>query len=391
MEFNPFAPENRENPYPMYRLMRDRHPAYYDEGLGAWSLTRFADVSGALQDPALYSSAQGIGGGMDSERGQMAANMLQSLIMTDPPRHTRLRSLVNRAFTPRRINALEGRIREIATQLIDDIVDRGSCDLVADLTGPLPTITIAELLGVPAEDHKMFKEKSNALLNRPPEQQRAMGPEAMVPILELTQYLNRIYDQRREEPRDDLMSALLEAEIEGQRLTGQELMGFALLLLIAGNETTPNLISNGLVLLHDHPDQRALLQRDPSRIPTAIEEFLRFESPVPGIGRALTDDVRLHGQDLRKGQRVMLLFGAANRDERQFEDPDRLDITRQPTQHLAFGFGTHFCLGASLARLEARVAFEELFARLPELTLLRDRAERNQGGIRGYASLPARP
>ncbi len=168
-------------------------------------------------------------------------------------------------------------------------------------------------------------------------------------------------------------------------------MGFALLLLIAGNETTTNLISNGLVLLHDHPDQRALLQRDPSRIPTAIEEFLRFESPVPGIGRALTDDVRLHGQDLRKGQRVMLLFGAANRDERQFEDPDRLDVTRQTAQHLAFGFGTHFCLGASLARLEARVAFEELFARLPELTLLRDRAERNQGGIRGYASLPARP
>ncbi len=390
MELNPFAPENRENPYPMYRLMRDHHPAHYNERLGSWSLTRFADVSGALQDPGLYSSAQGIGGEMGGASGEMAATM-QSLIMTDPPRHTRLRSLVNRAFTPRRISALEGRIREIATQLIDEIVDRASCDLVADLTGPLPTITIAELLGVPAEDHKMFKEKSNALLNRAPDEQRRMDPQMFAPIVELTQYLNHVYELRREEPRDDLMSALLEAEIEGERLSPQELMGFALLLLIAGNETTTNLISNGLVLLHEHPEQRALLMRDPSRIPAAIEEFLRFESPIPGIGRALTDDVRLHGEDLRKGQRVMLYFGAANRDERHFEDPDRFDVTRKPVQHLAFGFGTHFCLGASLARIEARIAFEELFARLPELTLLRDQAERNQGGIRGFASLPARP
>ena len=386
MEYNPFAPELRENPYPLYKELRDQAPAYYNRELDFWALSRFEDVANAIQNPRRYSSAQGIGVGMTGAPGQL----MPTLIMTDPPRHTLLRSLVNRAFTPRRIADLEGRIREIATRLIDEFIEREQCDLVADLSAPLPTIVIAELLGVPAEDHRMFKEKSNALLNRPPRPPSEIDVAAMAPVLELTQYLNETYEQRRKQPQDDLMSALLEAEIDGQRLSSQELMGFALLLLIAGNETTTNVISNGIVLLNDHPEQRDLLRRDPSRIPGAIEEFLRFESPVPGIARTLTEDVTLHGEALREGKKVMLLFGSANRDERQFEHPERFDVTRKITQHLAFGFGTHFCLGASLARLEARVAFEELLSRLPDFAVIRENAERNQGGIRGYAALPTR-
>ncbi len=393
MKHDPFAPEQRENPYPVYRELRDHQPVYRLEELGFSLLSRFADVSEALSNPGLYSSAQGMGAGMGAGSSPMAA-LMSTLISTDPPRHDRLRALVSRAFTPRRIAALEPRIREIASELIDSFSDRQSCDLVEEFTGPLPTIVIAELLGVPAEDHKFFKERTNSLLNsvgasrlRRPADAPDLAAMA-APALELVQYLRDIYDKRRVERRDDLMSALLDAEIEGERLTDPELMGFAFLLLIAGNETTTNLISNALVLLCDHPDQYELLRSDPALLPFAIEEFLRFESPVPGIARALTADTTLHGETLPAGERVFLLFGAANRDERQFEEPDRFDVMRKPTQHLALGFGTHFCLGASLARLEARVAFEELMLRVPDFAVIRERAVRNAGMIRGYAELP---
>ena len=383
--YDPFSPSLRKDPYPVYRELRDHAPASYNAEYDFWVLSRFADVVHGLQSPLVYSSAQGIGVGMTSEM----SNLMPSMITMDPPRHNQMRALVNHAFTPRRIGALEPRIREVARGLLDDFSGAGSCDLVADFTAPFPTIVIAELLGIPIEDQKWFKEKSNELINQagrprpgPPD------PAMLTPVLELMQYLARIYDERRKVPRDDLMSALLEAEVDGQKLTHQELTGFALLLLVAWNETTTNLISNGLMLLHEHPEQRAKLAGDPSGIPSAIEEFLRFESPIPGIARTLTEDVELHGEKLVKGQKTMLLFASANRDERRIEDPDRFDVTRKPGQHLGFGFGTHFCLGASLARLESRIAFEELLARIPDYALLPG-AERNQSGIRGFARLPS--
>ena len=382
--YDPFSPEIRADPYPVYRELRDNHPAYYNEEFDFWTLSRFADVLQALEKPQIYSSAQGIFVGAPDE----IANMFEAVIMMDPPRHTQMRMLVNRAFTPRRIAELAPRILGIANALIDDFIDRGSCDLVDDFAAPLPTIVIAELLGVPTEDQKMFKERSNALVNDAGRPTDELDPARMVPFLELIQYLNQVFEERRKQPRDDLMSALLAAEVEGQKLTQTELTSFALLLLVAGNETTTNLLGNGFQMMYDHPDQRARLAANPDELPHAIEEFLRFESPAAGLARTLTQDVELHGQTMRQGQKVMLLYGSANRDERQFDAPDVMDTSRKPTQHLAFGYGTHFCLGASLARLESRIGFEQLLARAPEYKLLTG-AERNAGGIRGFMHLPA--
>ncbi len=382
--YDPYSPELLADPYPVYRELRDNAPVCYNEEHDFWTLSRFADVLQALKQPRLYSSAQGIAVGMTSEM----SNTFEAVITMDPPRHTQMRALVNRAFTPRRIAALEPRVLEVATALIDDCIEKGSCDLVGDFAAPLPTIVIAELLGVPSEDQKMFKERSNALVNQRGRPGEVPDPARMAPVMELVLYLNQVYDERREQPRDDLMSALLAAEVDGQKLSQSELTGFALLLLIAGNETTTNLLGNGIQLMHDYPDQRTRLATNPGALPDAIEEFLRYESPIPGLARTLTEDLDFRGHAFRKGQKVMLLYGAANRDERQFEAPDVLDTSKPPTQHLAFGFGAHFCLGASLARLEARIGFEQLLSRLPDYKLLAG-AERNAGGIRGFAQLPA--
>jgi cytochrome P450 len=381
---DPYDPALHEDPYPVYRRLRDEAPVYRNPDLDFWALSRWDDVAAALQRPRLFCSSEGIAVGI---RGVPRTPML---IMLDPPRHTRMRALVSRAFTPRRIAALEPRIRAIATALIDGFRARKEADLVADFAAPLPTIVIAELLGVPPEDQAMFKEKSNAMASfRPEHLLRPDGRLAMAPMVELGTYLARVYEERRREPRDDLMSALLAAELDGRFLTTEERVGFAILLLVAGNETTTNLISNAAVLLARHPEQRERLIEEPARIPAAVEEFLRFDSPVQGLARTLTDAVEIHGRRLAAGDQVLLLFASANRDPRRVRDPDRFDVTRDPNPHLAFGFGAHFCLGASLARLEARVAFETLLARIPGYRLAAPRVERLRSGpIRGVVRLP---
>jgi hypothetical protein len=249
---------------------------------------------------------------------------------------------------------------------------------------------IAELLGIPTADRDFFKQKSTEVAQFDPAKPGGSHPASDYgPAVELAGYLARQLDERRAQPREDLLSALLSAEIDGARLTPQELIGFAFLLLVAGNETTTNLISNAAVLLHRDPDQRRQLARDPTRIPTAVEEFLRFDSPIQGLARTTTRDTAVRGVEIPKGKKVLLLFASANRDEAQFPEPERLDVSRQPNRHLAFGFGNHFCLGSSLARLEARVAFEELLERLPDYRLLDERVERLcSGPVRGAVSLP---
>ena len=244
--YEPFSPELLADPYPIYKKLRDEAPVSYHPKLDFWTLSRFADVMQALQKPRLYSSAQGIAVGMDSQM----TNVFDAVITMDPPRHTQMRTLVNRAFTPRRIAELAPRVLEVATALIDDFIEKGSCDLVGDFAAPFPTIVIAELLGVPTEDQKMFKEKSNALVNQQRLPDEVPDPARMAPILELVQYLNKVFDERRKQPREDLISALLAAEVDGQKLTQSEVTGFALLLLIAGNETTPSLRGNGFQLMH---------------------------------------------------------------------------------------------------------------------------------------------
>jgi cytochrome P450 len=388
VEFEPFDPALHQDPYPVYRRLRDEFPVHHNPRLRFFTLSRHADVLAALQAPELFISGKGVYVGMAAEYDDGKATAeVPLLITTDRPRHTQLRALVSRAFTPRRIAHLEARIRAIARSLLDDVKGRREFDLVREFSGPLPTIVIAELLGVPAEDQEWFKEKSTAVAQFDPTAPR--DDTAIGPAIELGRYLAEVLAQRRREPRDDLLSALLAAEIDGQRLSEVELIGFGFLLLVAGNETTTNLISNAAILLDRHRDQRRLLLEDPARISGAVEEFLRYDSPVQGLARTTTAPVTRHGVTIPEGSKVLLLFGSANHDERVIPDAERFDVLRDPNPHVAFGFGAHFCLGANLARLEARVAFEELLARVPDYRMTQSRVERHcSGPIRGALRLP---
>jgi cytochrome P450 len=387
VDFDPFDRKLHEDPYPVYRRLRDDFPVHHNARLRFFTLSRHADVLAALQAPDLYISGKGVYVGMAEDDGASATGQFSLLITTDRPRHTQLRALVSRAFTPRRIARLEPRIRAIARELLDNVKGQREFDLVREFSGPLPTIVIAELLGVPPEDQEWFKEKSTAVAQFDPTAPRDAA--SIGPAIELGRYLAEVFAARRREPRDDLISALLAAEIDGERLSDIELIGFGFLLLVAGNETTTNLISNAAILLDRHRDQRRLLLEDPARIPGAIEEFLRYDSPVQGLARTTTAPVTLHGRAIPAGSKVLLLFGSANHDERVIPDADRFDVLRAPNPHVAFGFGAHFCLGANLARLEARVAFEELLARLPDYRMTESHVERHiSGPIRGALRLP---
>jgi cytochrome P450 len=388
LRFDPYDPALHADPYPVYRRLRDEFPVHYSETHDFYTLSRWDDVLAALQDPDLYVSGRGIAVGVDMP--PPGARMVPLLIMMDDPRHRQLRALVSRAFTPRRIAGLEPRIRKIARELLEAFAEEPEADLVRQFSGPLPTIVIAELLGVPASEQSWFKEKSTLVTQFDPARPAGVHPSsARGPAVELGAYLSRVLEERRRRPRDDLLSALLAAEVEGERLGQEELLGFAFLLLIAGNETTTNLISNATLLLDLHRDQRERLVADPALIPGAVEEFLRYDPPVQGLARTTTRPVTLHGVTIPEERKVLLLFASANRDERRLRDPDRFDVTRDPNPHLAFGYGTHFCLGASLARLEARVAFEELLARLPDYRVRPGPVARLcSGPIRGALRLP---
>jgi cytochrome P450 len=387
VEFDPFDPALHRDPYPVYRRLRDHFPVHYNPHRRFFTLSRHTDVLAALQAPDLYISGKGVYVGVPEYDDGKITDQVPLLITTDRPRHTQLRALVSRAFTPRRIALLEPRIRAIARGLLDNVKGRREFDLVREFSGPLPTIVIAELLGVPAKDQEWFKEMSTAVAQFDPSAPR--DETQMRPAIELGRYLAEVLAERRQDPRDDLLSALLAAEIDGQRLSDVELIGFGFLLLVAGNETTTNLISNAAILLDRHRDQRRLLLEDPARIPGAIEEFLRFDSPVQGLARTTTAPVTLHGVTIPQDSKVLLLFGSANHDERVIPEAERFDVLRDPNPHVAFGFGAHFCLGANLARLEARVAFEELLERLPEYRMTQSHVERHcSGPIRGALRLP---
>ena len=294
-EFNPYGTQDLvDDPYPVYRRLRDEYPAYYNDELRFWAVSRFDDVFDAIHDPVTYSSAQGI-----TILENIDDTIPPMMIQMDPPRHDQLRAIVNRAFTPKRISALEPRIRDITRELIADVMERGEGDLVPDLAVALPTIVIAELLGIPVEDRTEFRAWSDAMVAISPDTDRAQSNfEAAA---NLFMYFTNMIPQRRAEPRDDLMSAIIAAEVDGEHLSEQELVGFCMMLLLAGNETTTNLVSNGTVLLHAHPDQRATLAADPSGIGRAVEEMLRFDAPVQGLARTLTRDVEFHGA--RDGRR----------------------------------------------------------------------------------------
>ncbi|MDJ0787304.1 MAG: cytochrome P450 [Myxococcota bacterium] len=370
-----------ESPYPIYSLLRTVRPHLemkvpgYD-GPGVWLMTRYEDVHAILRDPRFSADRTRAPLVRDNlERlpafVQQAAGGLRTMLVMDPPDHTRVRKLANKAFTPRRVEALRERTEAIVEERLDAIGDAERFDLIHDLAEPVPAIVIAELLGVPAEDHRQFREWSSALI-------RALASPNVEDRVEQSNqasqkifgYLAAIIAERRKAPRDDLISALIAAQEEQDALTDAELLATSNLLLLAGHETTTNLIGNGMLALLREPDQLALLRAEPERIDTAIEELLRFDGPVQATVRVALEDVPLKGCVVPKGAMVLINIGAANRDPEVFAEPDRLDITRSPNPHLAFGFGTHFCMGAPLARLEGRIAFDALLRRFPRLSLV---------------------
>jgi len=362
--FDPFDDATRRAPWDTFARARREHPVFRHEGLPVTSVFRHADCQQILKDPATWSSRFPPRPGMEDLQPP------PSMLTMDPPQHTRLRGLVSQAFTPRMVKRMEPRLREIAGGLVDDALARGEVDLVEALTYPLPVIAIAEILGVPPADRGRFKAWSDAVVAnlgmvffQPPSRERIDSFLAARRALE--EYFRVLIDERRRRPQDDLLTGLVQAELEGSRLASDELMSMLVLLLVAGNETTTNLIGNAVLALLEHPDELAKLRADPGLVERAVEEVLRFSSPVQMDPRLATRDVVLRDVTIPAGTFALCWLGSANRDEEAFDRPEVFDVTRalRDQRHLAFGFGPHYCLGASLAALEAQVALDVLLDR----------------------------
>ncbi len=389
--YDPYDYAIDADPHPVWRRMRDELPVYRNEALDFYALSRFADVMAASLADETFSSAFGTVLELMSDSPGQSPMM----IWQDRPEHTRLRKLVSRAFSPRRIAELEPRVRQICRADLDALVGRDGFDFVADFGARIPVMVISSLLGVPEEDQDSIREWTDALLHREPGEVDG-GDRHQKMSERLWGYFARYVADRRKHPRDDMMTDLIRAEIElddgsTRRLEDNELLAFIGLLSGAGNETVARLLGWAGVLLARFPEQRALLIRDRSLIPNGVEELLRYEAPSPVQARRLTKDIELHGQTLPRGARVLLLTGSAGRDEREYPDADRFDVTRRIERHVSLGYGVHFCLGASLARLEGRVALEEVLARFPEWTVDEAASEMvHTSTVRGWAKVPIR-
>ena len=378
-----FSDDNRRDPYPMYERIRAVSPVLNDPQSGLWFVFDYDDVLRVLSDHQTFSSAAG---------------PAQWLVFVDPPRHTKLRALVSKGFTPRSVANLEARIVGLSRRLLDETIAAGTMDLARDFAVPLPMRVIAELLGIAANDRADFSRWNDAILNmsytigRRDEQAAQAVAEFSAVSAEMNDYLTAMLEERASEPRDDLLTRLMNAEIDGERLTQADILGFFQGLLLAGSETTTNLINNAILCLIENPGQMALLEASPGLLPSAIEEVLRYRSPLQWMFRRVIRDVELKGQTLCAGVLVLPMMGAANHDPRRFSDPRRFDIARDPNPHLAFGHGVHFCLGAPLARLEARVALGELLARVKNLRRANDEPWEPRKGlhVHGPCSLPIR-
>ncbi|HEY6420619.1 MAG TPA: cytochrome P450 [Candidatus Binataceae bacterium] len=388
--FNPWDPEFRANPYPYYGALLAGPPRLLTLGtINMAMVGRYAHVVAILRDHDRFSSV-GPPPPPDQYQGPFAGS--RNMLGADPPDHTRLRRLVSRDFTPRRIRELEPRIRQIAASALDKVEAKGGFDVMTDLADILPVMVIAQMLGVPQERYEMFKDWSdkviaggNTMPGQPPPQEQIDAIEA------LAAYFSEEIEKRRRHPGPDLVSALVAAHDETEALTARDLLNFVVLLLLAGNETTTNLIGNGILALGRHPEQLAALRKNPELMPRAIEEMLRYDGPVQSTARFPQQPVEVGGLEIPAGAIVFVIIAAANRDPAQFKDPERFDITREPNDHVAFGEGIHFCIGAPLARLEGAIAIGAALQRFPKLRLKDPAAKLSYRGsyfLRGLASLP---
>jgi cytochrome P450 len=373
------------DPYPAYRQLRATAPVCWNEVTDFWALLKYEDIRFVSTNPALFSSTKGI-----TIPDPALPNPVQegNLIFSDPPRHRQMRKLINSGFTKRRVAVLEPKIREIVRGILDGIEPGSVHEFAEEIAAPLPTRMIAELIGAPPDDWEQFRAWSDAATgSADPE----IELDSLVAMGQLFEYFQKLIAARRTEPRDDLLSVLAQAEIDEHRFTDEDLLNFAFLLLVAGNETTRNLIALGTLALIAHPDQCRLLVEDPTRIPLAVEEMLRWNSPVVHMARTATADVQIRGQLIREGQAVVMLYGSANRDEDIFgPDSEEFKVTRHPNPHIAFGCGEHSCVGAQLARLEATVLFEELLRRFPKLELVGEVDRMRATMVPGVKRMPVR-
>lgn len=419
------TPFERGEAFELFRILRREMPVHFNPGgrmgrdgaasaggplgdvaiLPFWNLTKYADVMAVSRDPGLWSSEKGVTQfALETMRAedQMMNTDGKMMITIDPPRHVRLRRLVNKGFTPRAVGAMEAHIRQIVTEILDDIAAQGECDFVLEVASLLPLAVICRMMGVEKKDWNLMFQLTNKVLGGGdpeyqtdvPVEQRDTADAARTTIIAgvvgMMQFWSALLADRRKQRRDDLVSLLADAEMEGEALSDEDILWFSFLLIVAGNETTRNAISGGLLALCQHPEERARLQADMSLIDTAVEEILRWTSPVTHMARVATADTEIGGQRIKAGERVVMWYASVNRDEDIFPEPDRFDITRTPNEHLAFGIGEHFCLGAGFARLELKVIFEELFRRFPDIELAGEPERLRSTFIGGIKHLPVR-
>jgi cytochrome P450 len=376
VDLDPIAQVCQDDPYPLYRELRERHPVYWVAERDLWVISRFADIQAVVRSPEQFSSAEGV-----VPNGY--APETPTIITSDPPSHTPMRKTVSRAFTPKRMAELEPRIRELARQLVASLPDEGEIDAIAEFCDALPYLVMAELLGLEATTREVLKRCGQAIVTE------ADAETMQAATRELTEHLAVTFAERRRRPSDDLISVLLTDSPEGDAMATEELLGLCFLLTVAGTETTTSGMGNALVALDRYRDDRARLIADPSLLVTAVDEILRFDSPVQGLSRVATEPVELSGTPIPAGARIHMLFAAANRDPDFFAEPDRFDIGRTTNPHMAFGFGIHRCLGASLARTEIRVGLDELLSRFPDYRVDYDRSLRMASDTnRGFSRLP---
>ncbi len=383
--FDPYAYETHEDPYPIYRRLRQEAPVYWNDEVGFWALSRHEDVLEGFKNVEHYSNK----GGVSLDQGDMGdPASTTSFLAMDPPRHTKMRGLVSRGFTPRRVAELEPKIRELAVHYIDTFLERGECEFIESFAGRLPMDVISEMLGVRREDREMLRRWADIVLHRE-EGVAGVPQEGLDASLHLIGYFDELVKERKRKLGTDLVSALLEAELDGAKLADADVIAFLFLMIIAGNETTTKLLGNMLYWASRNPDQHDKVRDDPAAIPLWVEETLRYDNSSQALMRTVAQEHEVRGKTLREGDRVLLLVGSANRDEDVFDCADTFDIERDTSASLSFGRGTHFCLGASLARLEARVSLEEIQKVISDFSVDESGLVRvHSSNVRGFSAVP---